>query len=310
MRTCLSAGGSRRLAASALIAAAVLASSCAPAKKPARPASGAPVVFVAIPPQACFVKKIGGARVDVRTLVAPGQSPHTFEPTPKQVEALSRARAYFRVGMPFEETLTTRISAVNRRIRIVDTMRGLPLLPMTEYDEHAGHAEHAGAPDPHVWLDPKLVKLQSAVIRDELKRIDPARGAEFDANREAFAAELDALDAKIARALAPYRGGAIFVYHPAFGYFARSYGMRQSAVEEGGREPSARRLAEMIDLARAEKARVVFAQPQYSSKSAEAVARAVGAVVVKVDPHAEDYFGALERLADEVVKSQRREAAE
>jgi zinc transport system substrate-binding protein len=93
------------------------------------------------------------------------------------------------------------------------------------------------------------------------------------------------------------------VYHPAFGYFADAYGLKQVPVEVEGKEPSARQLAAFIERAKAAGAKVIFVQPQFSTKSAEAVARSIGGAVVPMDPLATDYLANLERTAEKTAEA-------
>jgi zinc transport system substrate-binding protein len=250
--------------------------------------------FVSILPEAFFVERIGGDHVSVEVLVGPGQSPHSYEPTPRQLTRLAGARVFFAIGVPFEKALLARIKRSFPGVEVVDTRAGIEL---REAEEHDGHDDDAGGPDPHVWLNPRNARLIAASIRDALVRLDPAHAADYRANFDALAAQLDALDARLAKALAPLAGRRFYVFHPAFGYFGQAYGLTQVAVETGGREPSPRELAALIESAKADGVRVIFVQPQFSKSSAEAVARAIGGVVAPVDPLAKDYIANLERLA-------------
>jgi zinc transport system substrate-binding protein len=121
--------------------------------------------------------------------------------------------------------------------------------------------------------------------------------AEQGATIERLMAELAAARAEVAATLAPYRGREFCVFHPAFGYFAAAFGLRQTAVQRGGREPSARELAALIDGARADGVRAVFVQPQYAPRSARTVADAIGARLVPLDDLARDYPANLRRMA-------------
>lgn len=256
-------------------------------------------VAVSIPPQACFVERVGGAHVRAHVLLSPGQSPATFDPTLKQVAALAGARAYFRIGVAFEQRLLPRLAEAHPNLEIVDTRRGIPLRPMDDAGHAAGDAHaantHAGAPDPHIWLSPRLVKIQARTICETLRRLDPAHAGDYERNLRAFHADLDALDARLAELFAPMKGRAFFVYHPAYGYLAEAYGLRQVAVEAGGREPGPRQLAERVRRAREARVRWILVQRRFASRSAYALAEAIGATVVTVDPLAKDY---LENLWD------------
>ncbi|MFZ5765818.1 MAG: metal ABC transporter solute-binding protein, Zn/Mn family [Thermodesulfobacteriota bacterium] len=263
-------------------------------------------VVVSIPPQLFFVERIGGERVRADVMVRPGQSPHTYAPTPKQMAGLARAKIYFRIGVAFENGFLPKLQSAVPDIRIVDTTSGITLAKMTAHDEHGDdHGHQAEELDIHTWLDPMLVKQQAAIIRDSLSELDPADRSLFAANYRRFAEELDALHLRLSQSLAPYRGKSFFVFHPAFGYFARAYGLHQVAVESGGKQPGPRHLARLIDRARAEGVQVLFVQPQFSVKSAETIARAIDGVVIPLDPLAPDYLANMGRIAVALEKALR-----
>lgn len=271
-----------------------------------RPASATLRVFVSILPQAYFVERVGGDHVTVDVLIGPGQSPTTYAPTPQQMARLGEAQVYFRIGVPFEDSLLKRISTVSKPLRVVDLRDGVQLREMEDPHEHDSHAtdagdgrERGGGPrsDPHVWLDPMRVKIMARTICEEFGRLDPAHAPVFSSNLEAFGEQLEAADRRIAKILAPFRGRRFYVFHPSYGYFAERYGLQQVAVETGGKQPSARELGATIEKARTDGVKVIFIQPQFSKSAAEAVAGAVGGTVEPLDPLARDYVANLGAMA-------------
>ena len=260
-------------------------------------------VFVSILPQAQLVEKIGGDRVQVNVLVQPGQSPATYSPTPKQLAELSKARLFVRVGVPFEEGFIEKVRETYPNLKITDQRDNVRLLRSCVHV----HVHDHGEVDPHIWLDPKRLKLQAQTVAKALVEVDADNLAGFNTNLLKLIGELEALDKRIERVLAPFKGQTLLVYHPAYGYFADSYGLRQVAVEAGGKEPGARQLANIIGQARKEKAEVIFVQPQFSKKSAELVAEAIGGTVVPMDPLARDVLLNLEEMAKTVAQSFKRE---
>ena len=259
---------------------------------------------VAIPPQAYFVERICGKQVSIQVLVEPGQSPHTFEPTPRQMAELAKSRLYFEIGLPFEERLLSRISETFKNLTIVDTREGIKLRTMEEWEvdgeeeggEHHHDEDRAGAQDPHIWLSPRLAKIQAQTMCRAISKADPDHAAEYARNLKALEADLDAVDAKIAAALAPLKGKEFFVFHPAFGYFGDAYGLKQVAVETGGKQPGPRQLAELIERARKSGVKLILVQRQFSTVSAQAVAEAIGGAVVPTDTLARDYLANMEDL--------------
>jgi zinc transport system substrate-binding protein len=259
-------------------------------------------VTVSIAPQQYFVERIGGERVRVNVMVEPGNSPATYEPKPEQLKALSDAEAYFSIGVPFENSWLDRISAANPEMVVVDTAEGIERLPLAthshdEDEEERGEGHAEGAPDPHIWLSPELVKVQARNVHAALAELNPAHEDEYTANLEAFLAEIDALDTEIRETLAGLESRKFMVFHPAWGYFAHDFGLEQIPIEVGGQEPSAQELAELIEHAREEDIRVVFAQPEFSTQDAQTIAEAIDGEVLLISSLALDWPENLRRVA-------------
>jgi zinc transport system substrate-binding protein len=262
-------------------------------------------VFVSIAPQKYFVQKIGGTLVNVSILVPAGADPHTYEPKPKQMVELSKSALYFAVGIDFERAWLKKISATYPRMRIIHTDEGIAKIPMSgehrqegDIHKHEKKAQHHdGAPDPHVWLAPAPVKVQAAHILKALSEADPKNRLQYAAGYDAFLKELDALDGELKALFAGRKGEQFMVFHPAWGYFAESYGLEQAPVEAGGKEPKAAQLQSLIRRARERGVKVIFVQPQLSAKSAQMVAREIGGAVVRVDPLAENWDANMREVA-------------
>ncbi len=261
--------------------------------------------FVSILPQSYFVERIGGGFVQTNVVVSPGQSPHTFEPTPKQLAGIVNADIYFTTGMPFEERLLKKISGVAPELKVVDTTEGIELIEIKKAlnkDELNTQHNHKDT-DPHVWLDPKLAVQQAEIITEALIGLRPQQSQAFQKNLCLLKAELQKLDRKIASMLMPYKGRSIFVFHPAYGYFARAYHLVQVAIEAEGKEPGAAYLKSILDQARMSQTKTVFSEVQYSQKSAQTIAEHIGAEVVMLDPLAKDYIDNMLHIARQVRKS-------
>jgi zinc transport system substrate-binding protein len=261
----------------------------------AAPAAATLRVFVSVPPLAPLAQRVGGPTVEVRTLVGQNQDPHSFEPSARQVQALAAAEVFWAVGMPYERAWLPRLRAANPDLRVVDarTALGLPPLGQAAGPAHAphghGHAhDHDPAADPHLWTSPRAVRAMVEPLAEAFAAADPANGPAYRANATALDAELAALDAEVRAALAPLRARRFVVFHPAWGQFAADYGLEQIAIEQAGKEPTARALAALATRLRAEGVRVVFVQPQTGRRSAETLAREIGARLALLDPMAAD----------------------
>jgi zinc transport system substrate-binding protein len=268
-------------------------------------------IFVSILPQADFVERIGGERVSVSVLVGPGQNVAVYELTPRQMAALSQTPLYFRIGIHFENAWMKRIAQANPDMKIIDTRLNVPMRVMEAHDHHEGEPEppqdESEKPwinkDPHIWTSPKLVKIQARTICDALKSYDPAHQEGYEKRYADFAKELDALDEEICSLLTNVRSRNFLVFHPSWGYFADEYGLKQTAIEIEGKEPTARQLAELMQMAKAQQITAIFVQPQFDKRLAATVAQSIGGRVIEIDPLAKDYLANMRDVALKMQKA-------
>jgi zinc transport system substrate-binding protein len=246
--------------------------------------TGKTVVAVTILPQAGFVEAIGGDRVEVVVMVPPGASPHTYEVTPDQMTQLSNARMYAKVGSPveFELAWMDKLIGVNQSMLVVDCSKGIDLTESQDPDEPGL--------DPHIWLSVKNAEIMVRNICDGLVQVDAANKAYYEANCAAYLGELTELDNALAADLSGVRNRSFIVFHPAFGYFARDYNLKQIGVEQEGKEPDADYIVRLIEEAKKQNIRVIFVSPQFSTKSAEVIAKEIGGRVAVIDPLAKDFI--------------------
>jgi zinc transport system substrate-binding protein len=270
---------------SALVAALLIAA-CAPAPTPA-PTTGALNIVVSIVPQKYFVERIGGEFVNVSVMVLPGENPATYEPKPEQMVELTKAAAYVSIGVPFENSWLEKFQAANPNMKMVDTTQGVERIATPD-----------GGFNPHIWLSPALVKIQSETIYNALVELDPAHEADFKSNLDAFIKDIDALDSEIRATLEKTASKKFIVFHPAWGYFARDYGLQEIPIEVGGQEPSAQELAGLIETAKADNIKVVFAQPEFSQEDAQTIAKEIGGEVLAINSLAPDWLANLQKVAE------------
>ncbi|WP_147820248.1 metal ABC transporter solute-binding protein, Zn/Mn family [Salidesulfovibrio onnuriiensis] len=269
----------------------------------AAPAAAKVTAVVGIMPVKYFVEQIGGQDVEVTALVEAGADPHTYEPKPSQMRTIAKADALFAIGIGLEKNWIPRFKSANPNLRVFPLDNGVSKVPMQAHahDEaevhHEGHG-HQGL-DPHIWTSPLLVKQVAGNILAGLVEIDPGNEAAYRRNHNAFVGRVDALHQEIQKTLAGVPEHAEFmVYHPAWGYFARTYHLVQIPVESEGKAPGPRQLGELIEHAREHHIKVIFVQPQLSERSARTIAEAIDGQVVKADPLAYDWPENLLRVAE------------
>jgi zinc transport system substrate-binding protein len=270
------------------------------------PARAEPIpILVSILPQKTFVEKVGGNLVGVSALVLPGANPHVYEPKPAQMASVSKAKIFFAVGIGFEDAWLGKFASMNPGMRIVRMEEGIEKIAMEgdhQHEEANGKTgkeqptEH-GTLDPHVWLSPPNVKIMARNTLKALIEVDPANTSTYEANFRRFAEEIDRLHAELKTIFEGKRGAKFMCFHPAWGYFARTYGLVQVPVEIEGKEPKPPQLMRLIGEARKEGIKVVFVQPQFSAKSAETIAKAIGGEVAVADDLRPDWAENLREQA-------------
>lgn len=298
------------------------------------------IVSVSIPPQAYLVERIAWPDVRVHTLVQGNESPATYQPSDRQVSDVLRSDLFFRIGVPFERGAWFEvISGSETPMKVVDLRDGISL----RLFGGCGHPEHQAAPletacthdhgeaatescghdhapgescdhatvhdhgnlsvDPHIWLTPESLINMSLTITDAFCELNPEGAAQYRANQKKLQADLDSLHDDLSKIMRPHAGKRFYIYHPAWGYFCDKYGIEQKAIELEGKEPSDEELTRIQEQMRADKAKVIFIQPQIEGKSVAAVANAVGVRVEMLDPLAKDVIQNLRRAARVIAES-------
>ena len=281
MKPSLQARISQRIGA-ALCLLVLLAGCSSSAPPPQRP-----VVVVSVLPQAYFVERLAGDLVDIEVMIPPGASPSSYEPTIGQLRAMSEASLYVKVGhpnFPFERAWLDKLLSERSDLIVVDCAGDL----------------HEANDDPHIWLSPGCVRAIAPKIAGALSDLLPERRVDLERKLEELLMDVDELDAEIHALLDPYAGRQILVFHPAWSYFTREYGLQQVAIESEHKEPSPHELTRLIDEARRSGFQVVFVQPQLSRRSAELVASELNAEVVVLDPLARDWLSNMRHVAETI----------
>jgi len=260
---------------------------------------------VSIPPLKYMLNKIGGEHVQVSVMVSPGANPATYEPDPRQMAALSETRLYFAIGVPFEKSWLPRFSKVNKNMRIVRLDREVSKRVLaTEYEdiEQSNEVESGGNKDPHVWLSPALMRIMSGKAMRVFASVDPDNASRYRYNYLQFAREINQTDEQILELFS--RGDTnrdkFMTLHPAWGYLARDYGLKQIPIELEGKTPGPKEMSKLIHLGEKLDIDTVFVQPQFSRKKAKTIADQIGARVVGLDPLSADWSDNLLEMAKKI----------
>ena len=241
-------------------------------------------MVVSVLPQRFFVERIAGDAVEVAVMIPPGANPASHEPTIAQLRALHEARLVVTVGhpdFPFERAWLGALLAEAAPPAVIEASAGVDFVPG----------------DPHLWVSPRRARGMARNIAAALAELLPERREAFEARLAALLEEIDRLDAELRDTLSPHKGGRFLVFHPAWGYLAADYGLEQMAVQQHGKDPDPRRLADLIREAREAGIEVIFAQPHFDPTSAEVIADEIGGRVEWLDPLAPDWPDNLRRVA-------------
>lgn len=257
-------------------------------------AEAKPLVYTTVYPLEYVAKRIGGDHVDVVNIIPPGVEPHDFEPTAKDMVAMSKADIFAYNGSGLELWVDKAAASFDKnKTTVVNTSEGLDLLKATA-DEH----DH-GQFDPHVWLDPTLLKAEADKIKAALVQKDKAHEADYVKNYQALATDLDQLDKEFKDMVAQAPKKEFMTTHAAFGYMAHRYGLEQLAISglDPSEEPSPAKVKELVDHVKEHKISYVMFETLVSPKLAEVIAKESGAKTAVLNP--------LEGLTEDDVKAGR-----
>lgn len=232
-------------------------------------------------PLAEFARQVGGAGVDVKTVVSPGTEPHDFEPTPHDIAGINDATVFIYNGGtldPWAKKISSELSSKTRSLDMTVLLK----------NESA---------DPHFWLDPVIAQKEVDVIRDALAVMDPSNAQTYNQNAAAYIESLRSLDKEFSSTLSSCATREIFTSHAAFSYLAARYGLTQVSIAglSPDAEPSARRLADLATQAKAQNIKYIFFETLTSPRLADTLSNAIGAQTLVLNP--------LEGLTPDEVKS-------
>jgi zinc transport system substrate-binding protein len=236
------------------------------------------VVVASIFPVGDLVRQVAGDAVRVEVLLPAGASPATFDVTPRQLRDLQHGDLFLMIGGGLDEWVARLTEGSGSSTRVVRLSDGIPLM------EGGGHE---GSGNPHVWLDPILVRDHILpVIRDALSEMSPEVASSVDPRLDLLSDSLTALDEEIREALAPLEKRSFLSTHAAWSYFAIRYGLEEAGVihSHPGQDPSSREMAHLLEEAEEHSIDCLFTEPQLGEVAAKALATELSLPTCMLDP--------------------------
>lgn len=251
-------------------------------------------ILVSVAPQKYLVEQIAANHVSVSVMIAPGQTPATWDPSPRKMAQLATADILFCVGVPFESVWIPRLEKNFPNLLVVASQQNIQTLSLPQHNHGATtginkeHDHEHNAIDPHIWLDPLRAIQMAENITQILCAQDPENTLDYQQGLAQLREQFTQLHQQLSTILKPCAGQQFMVFHPSWGYFAQRYKLHQLAIELDGKEPHGAKLAEITATAQEKRISTIFIQQQFSQKAAQAIATQINAKVVQLDPLAED----------------------
>lgn len=266
----------------------VLLGSIACEKTP--PSSTRPKLALTITPLAFFAESIGGPQIEYSIMLPAGSDPHHYEPSPAELGRFTASDAIVKSGGPgldFETNLLPKIGKLAGQINVFDVSRGIVPLPE----------------DPHIWLSYSNGITIANNLTVDLCNLDSANCKLYRSRNIALAGKIRDAEKAAARAFQHRKTNYFLVFHPAWTYLARDFGLHQIAVEAGGKEPGPAMLAQVIDRAKSNGVRAIFVSPQFSQKSARTIAAEIDIELISINPLERDWLNNMQNAVGKLAEA-------
>lgn len=244
-----------------------------------------PKVLVTVAPYKYFVERIAGNSVQVQILVPAAASPHSFEPSARDLVKASQSALWLRIGEAFEKKSIAVLKDSNKDLQIIDMRQGVINCPANDQCDN------------HIWLSVELVKIQAKIIKNALSKLLPQNEPLYQLGLDRFLRDLDKMNADFKKLFAEHPTKAVLVSHPAFAYFCRDYGILQLSVEHEGREPTIKQTTSLIDQIRKLGINKAILEPQYQNKGTILIAEELKLDTYMIDPYAESWAENINYIA-------------
>lgn len=234
-----------------------------------------PILAVSIPMQEEFIQKIAGMEYEIISLVEKGVNPHDFEPKFSSIKKVNEAIAYFSIGIEFEDSWLKRFKQQNPQMQIFPSNAGIDFINFAQNTHHHENHIHDDG-DKHIWLSTSNAKQIATNLYKALSTLNPQK--DYSKAYEALIIEINNTDKIIKENLKNLPKGQKFVvFHPMLGYFAKDYNLEEISIEVEGKSPKMKEMMKVINTIKKENLKIIFAQPEFSTKAAEFIAQESGA---------------------------------
>ena len=248
-------------------------------------------VYVSFYPLYETTQAIIGQKADVKILTPPNIDPHDFDPSIKIIQEMKTADLIILNGGGFESWIS---NIEFESDQLLDSSNGISFLKTKSVDhheiseeEHEEHEEHEVTSDPHIWLNPNLVKIQAKNIAERLSKIDPENSKSYNENALQYIEKLELLDLQIREELSSCSKKDFITYHNAFSYFSNEYGLTQHTITKGVHDhsqPTAKSIEDIIHLAKKLDIRVIFTEDTSDIRISKVIADEIGGDVLILSP--------------------------
>ena len=248
-------------------------------------------VYVSFYPLYETTQAIIDQKADVKILTPPNIDPHDFDPSIKIIQEMKTADLIILNGGGFESWIS---NIEFESDQLLDSSNGISFLKTKSVDhhesteeEHEEHEEHEVTSDPHIWLNPNLVKIQVKNIAERLSKIDPENSKSYNENALQYIEKLELLDLQIREELSSCSKKDFITYHNAFSYFSNEYGLTQHTITKGVHDhsqPTAKSIENIIDLAKKLDIRVIFTEDTSDIRISKVIADEIGGDVLILSP--------------------------
>lgn len=253
-------------------------------------------VTVSIFPLFDLVRRIAGPDADVMLCIQPGRNEHSFDPTPRDIENITKSKVGVMIGLGLDTWMEKLMKDAAPHASILKVGDRVPTLTVDndpigadehERDDESAHApETKGAKDPHVWLDPQRARTIVRAIAEELARVDAAHAAGYRERAAELDASLVALDKEAVARLGALKQRSFVTFHGSFGYFAERYRLNILAVIEPfpGSQPTGDYVSKVLSVIKEKKVPALFSEPQLDPRPAKILAEEAKIPLGVLDP--------------------------